>query len=145
MTKVAIGIVALFGFILSALFFFYAVFYAVAHTELSIRQHSFARGFILPAISAFVLGLLCVWTSIGLTRGNPWAWWVALFGAVAIFVSGAALVYLAFYSTDAYIRSESGFGLIIGVTLAVPASVSMAFLLLHGVRQRFFPHNVSLT
>jgi len=81
---------------------------------------------------------------MALSRGKTWAWWGALFATVIVLVVGAGLVYSALFSDDPYIRSEAIYVLGMGIILATPAAMSLLLLLLPGVRQRFFPHRVSL-
>jgi ATP/ADP translocase len=117
-------------------------FAVIGGISVSFRQHSFPSGSILSAVCLGILGVICVCTSVGLTDGKTWAW-AALVGTVITLLTGVSLACSAFYSHDAYIRSEGGFVFIVGISLAVPASISALLLPLPRVRYSFFHRPVA--
>jgi hypothetical protein len=126
MVRTTIAIVSLFGFLFSGLMFMYGSLSALARPP-----HP------ASASTLMLIGLLSVFTTVQLIRRKKWAWWGAMFWTSLIFLFAMFCVWSAFYSTDAYARSEASFGFGIGVILMIPAIITAILLNIPQVRFMF--------
>jgi hypothetical protein len=130
--KIAIGIVCFFGFALAASFFIYAV-------NPWIDQHEipFLGSRTYDSLLFGAAGLLCAYVSIRLIHGRTWAWWTALAASILTLGFGGLHFVSALHPRDDFARSESGFGLGIGLILMTAGAIPSILLSLPAVRRRF--------
>jgi hypothetical protein len=130
--KISIGIVAILGTALAALFFFYAV---GPWTEARAIPMFGSR--IYDTVLFGAAGLLCIFVNLRLIQCKLWAWWTALWASILALGLGVSIFYSALHPRDDFARSESGFGIGISVILMAPAVVACVLLSLPPVRRRF--------
>ena len=132
LAKIAIGIVAIIGLALGALFFFYAV-----GPWIEARAIPMFGSRIYDTVLFGAAGLLCVFINLRLIQGKVWAWWTAWGASILVLALGVSIFYSALHPSDDFARSESGFGIGISVILMTLATVACALLSLPPVRRRF--------
>lgn len=128
--RIVVGVVSAFGLAVAATLFLYAVSPWADHQEIP-----FFGSRIVDIISFGVMGLLCVFVSIRLSQGRAWAWWTVLTANLVLMGLGGSLFLSALYPRDDFARSESGFGLGVGIIAIIPAAISIVLLSLPFVRR----------
>ena len=130
--KLAVGVVCLFGLLLSALLIFYATSPWLDHLQIPFFGSRSRDSTLFAACAA-----LSLYVTISLALRRRWAWWVALMAALATL--GLALFFLKgiLFPRDDFARSEGGFGFFIAFCLLIPGLLSTALLTLPSVRRRF--------
>ena len=131
--RVAIGVVCLFGFTLAALFFFAAVNPWIDQHEIPFLGSRFYDS-TLFGVAAF----LCVFVGVRLVQGKLWAWWIAFAVSLVTTGFGVLLFVSALHPRDDFARSESGFGLGLGLILMTLGTIPSVLLALPLVRRKFF-------
>jgi uncharacterized membrane protein YbjE (DUF340 family) len=131
--RVAIVVVYLFGFAFAALLLFAAVNPWVDQHEIPFLGSRFYDGAVFGAAS-----LLCVFVVVRLIQGKLWAWWTSFAAGLITIGFGVLLFVSALHPRDDFARSESGFGLGIGLILMTLGVIPSALLGLPPIRRKFF-------
>jgi hypothetical protein len=130
--RVGTAVVSFFGFMLCALFIFYAVPPWLEHNEIPF----FGLRFRDTALFS-ILGLSSLSVTVQLLRGKRWAWWCALAVSVLTLSLAMVLLVLTLHPRDDFARSEGGFGFFLSLCLMLPGAASAILLTLPATRQRF--------
>ena len=126
--RIAVGLVSIFGFALSAFFFSSAVWFTIA----PIPFH-FSGSKPSDIVIFLIAGLASLLVTIQLIRRKRWAW-ISYLVISGIVLSGALFLFVEeLHSRDDF---EPGFGLFGSICILIPSALSMILLGLPSVRRR---------
>jgi hypothetical protein len=131
MRRVAVTVVALFGFLLAGVFAVYAATPWMVYAQPVTHSH------IGDCVLYSVLTVTAFSASIGLFKRKVWAWWIALAGSLLMLAMDGWLLYEAAHS-DAIRGADFAVDLRTCATVAIPELISVMALMLPSVRTWFF-------
>lgn len=131
-TRVAIGVVSLFGFALAAVLLMYAL---APWLDRNVRPFSGSR--LRYTVEFGLTAAVSIFATIRFIQGKKWAWWTAFFVTAVTLASAISLFYLVLHPRDEFAASEGGFGFGLAIMFLIPSVLSGVLLNLPSVRRRF--------